>query len=47
MPANCASANSVKLAYVDQSRERSSDDKTVWQEISGGAGHDQAGQRAR
>jgi ATP-binding cassette ChvD family protein len=27
----------VKLGYVDQSRESLTDDKTVWQEISGGA----------
>jgi ATP-binding cassette ChvD family protein len=29
--------STVKLGYVDQSRESLGDDKTVWQEISGGA----------
>ena len=32
----------VELAYVDQSRDALDPDKTVWEEISGGAGSDQA-----
>ena len=32
----------VELAYVDQSRDALDPDKTVWEEISGGAGPDQA-----
>ncbi len=34
----------VKLAYVDQSRQSLDDKKTVWQEISGGLGHHQGRQ---
>jgi ATP-binding cassette ChvD family protein len=35
----------VKLAYVDQSRDDLDPDKTVWQEISGGQDHLQLGSR--
>ncbi|PCO43126.1 hypothetical protein CQA20_29505, partial [Klebsiella pneumoniae] len=28
--------STVKMAYVDQSRDSLSDDKTVWEDISGG-----------
>ena len=37
----------VKLAYVDQSREALDPDKTVWEEISGGLDMHQARQRAK
>ena len=30
------SGSTVKMAFVDQSRDSLSDDKTVWEEISGG-----------
>jgi ATP-binding cassette ChvD family protein len=36
---------SVELAYVDQSRETLDDEKTVWEEISGGEEHLQLGDR--
>ena len=36
---------SVELAYVDQSREALDPDKTVWEEISGGADHIDVGGR--
>ncbi len=35
----------VKLSYVDQSRDALKDDATVWQEISGGAEHFDMGKR--
>jgi ATP-binding cassette ChvD family protein len=37
--------NTVKLAYVDQSREALDDDKTVWQEVSGGLDQIPLGER--
>jgi ATPase subunit of ABC transporter with duplicated ATPase domains len=36
---------SVKLAYVDQSREALGDDKTVWEEVSGGQDQIRLGER--
>ncbi|HNN91635.1 MAG TPA: ATP-binding cassette domain-containing protein, partial [Pseudomonadota bacterium] len=35
----------VKLAYVDQSRDALQGDRTVWEEISGGAEHFEMGKR--
>jgi sulfate-transporting ATPase len=35
----------VKLAYVDQSRDALAGDRTVWEEISGGAEHFEMGKR--
>src|SRR5205807_5481486 len=36
----------VELAYVDQSRDALDPDKTVWQEISGGADQIKLGERS-
>ena len=43
-PARSGSGDTVKLAYVDQSRDALDPDKTIWEVISGGQGHHPAGQ---